>query len=601
MQDAYHDQSSLVQDVGLCSHEHFLCPCMFQVSVGLPSGRSEEFSIPQSSKVGDFQILAPKSCPVGFLRLVTAEGRQLVDPTESLQWCGVQNGDHLTAIVLEAKPQVEEAFALWCYGGDKILTWGNPEFGGDNSQVQDQLRRVQQLQATGRAFAAILADGSVITWGHPGYGGDSSEVRDQLQNVRQVQATESAFAAIRADGSAVTWGDPDAGGVSTEIQEKLNGVQQIQATGRAFAAILADGHVVTWGSESCGGDSSEVRVELRTVQQIQATGHAFAAILANGSVVTWGHPAYGGDSSKVRDKLGKVRQIPATSGAFAAILTDGSVVTWGDPICGGDSSDVQHRHVGIPALCFGHRPMDRGQLSGVQQIQATGRAFAAILSDGHVVTWGCPFCGGDSSDVRLELRSVQAVQATARAFAAILSSGSVVTWGHPGYGGDSCKVRDNLYNVWQIQATESAFAAIRADGSAIAWGASGYTGAQLMWFEITAEILAAANLSLCFGSDIFLLVLLDVSIWNWLGGKYASLPVKVCSQNIYIVPALGGAVCSRKKRHSLPRKSSPDHLLANRTHDSSDRCSYGKASSPSWSGLFNFTWLDSEHAFKCIQ
>ena len=108
----YHNQSSLVQDVGLCSHEHFLCPCMFQVSVGLPSGRSEEFSIPQSSKVGDFQILAPKSCPVGFLRLVTAEGRQLVDPTESLQWCGVQNGDHLTAIVLEAKPQVEEAFAL---------------------------------------------------------------------------------------------------------------------------------------------------------------------------------------------------------------------------------------------------------------------------------------------------------------------------------------------------------------------------------------------------------------------------------------------------------------------------------------------------------
>ena len=37
---------------------------------------------------------------------------------------------------------------------------------------------------------------------------------------------------------------------------------------------------------------------------------------------------------------------------------------------------------------------------GVQQIQATDRAFAAILSDGSVVTWGDPTCGGElRSDV----------------------------------------------------------------------------------------------------------------------------------------------------------------------------------------------------------
>ena len=43
------------------------------------------------------------------------------------------------------------------------------------------------------AFAAILSDGGVVTWGDPGDGGDSSEVQDQLRNVQQIQATESAF------------------------------------------------------------------------------------------------------------------------------------------------------------------------------------------------------------------------------------------------------------------------------------------------------------------------------------------------------------------------------------------------------------------------
>ena len=52
--------------------------------------------------------------------------------------------------------------------------------------------------------------------------------------------------------------------------------------------------------------------------------------------------------------------------AFAKILGDGSVVTWGDSECGGDSSAVQDR------------------LKDVQQIQASGHAFAAILENGSV-------------------------------------------------------------------------------------------------------------------------------------------------------------------------------------------------------------------------
>jgi hypothetical protein len=45
--------------------------------------------------------------------------------------------------------------------------------------VEDQLRNVQQIQATDYAFAAILADGSMVAWGDPDRGGDCSAVTDQ--------------------------------------------------------------------------------------------------------------------------------------------------------------------------------------------------------------------------------------------------------------------------------------------------------------------------------------------------------------------------------------------------------------------------------------
>ncbi|OLP74274.1 hypothetical protein AK812_SmicGene46236, partial [Symbiodinium microadriaticum] len=128
-------------------------------------------------------------------------------------------------------------------------------------------------------------------------------------------------------------------------------------------------------------------------------------------------------------------QIQSTDFAFAAILGDASVVTWGDARHGGDSVAVQ------------------GQLKTVQQIQATRGAFAAVLANGSVVTWGDAGFGGDSTAVQDQLRTVQQIQASAAAFAAILGDGSVVTWGAADHGGDSSAVQGQLKNVQQIQAT----------------------------------------------------------------------------------------------------------------------------------------------------
>ena len=57
-------------------------------------------------------------------------------------------------------------------------------------------------------------------------------------------------------------------------------------------------------------------------------------------VASW--PNLAGDSAAVQDQLKDVRQICASAGAFAAILADGSVVTWGNPRHGGDSGWVSN-------------------------------------------------------------------------------------------------------------------------------------------------------------------------------------------------------------------------------------------------------------------
>ena len=44
-----------------------------------------------------------------------------------------------------------------------------------------------------------------------------------------------------------------------------------------------------------------------------------------------------------QDQLKNVQRIQASKGAFAAILRDGSVMTWGDARRGGDSSPVQEQ------------------------------------------------------------------------------------------------------------------------------------------------------------------------------------------------------------------------------------------------------------------
>ena len=74
---------------------------------------------------------------------------------------------------------------------------------------------VQTIVTSRSAFAAVKVDGSVVTWGDPDSGGDSSGVAEQLSGgVQIVVGNSGAFAAVKMDGSVVTWGNSRCGGDS---------------------------------------------------------------------------------------------------------------------------------------------------------------------------------------------------------------------------------------------------------------------------------------------------------------------------------------------------------------------------------------------------
>ncbi|MFO7630176.1 MAG: hypothetical protein R6W06_11825, partial [Prochlorococcaceae cyanobacterium] len=150
--------------------------------------------------------------------------------------------------------------------------------------------------------------------------------------------------------------------------------------------------------------------------------------------------------------------------AFAALLSDGSVQSWGLNPFGGSSGDVDL-----------NGPND--DLT-VRQIYSNRFAFAALLSDGSVKTWGAGPLGGDSSGIDFNGASddlkVVAIASTERAFAALLNNGSVVAWGNIGVGGNSAGVDfdgpNNDQQVVEIFANRAAFAATLTDGTVVSWG-----------------------------------------------------------------------------------------------------------------------------------
>ena len=98
---------------------------MLRVNVTLPNGHAELLTLLPSSTVQDVRTKAQQAFRKKYLKLVTAKNRVLVNLEQTLEEAEIEDGECLTALVLQ--PQLaatggaatEGAFALWCHGESK--------------------------------------------------------------------------------------------------------------------------------------------------------------------------------------------------------------------------------------------------------------------------------------------------------------------------------------------------------------------------------------------------------------------------------------------------------------------------------------------------
>ena len=100
---------------------------MLKLNVALPNGHAELLTFLPSSTVQDLTTKGQQAFGKKYLRLITAKNRVLDDPNKTLEEAEIEDGECLTALVLQ--PQLAattSAFALWCHGNSAIVTWGEP-------------------------------------------------------------------------------------------------------------------------------------------------------------------------------------------------------------------------------------------------------------------------------------------------------------------------------------------------------------------------------------------------------------------------------------------------------------------------------------------
>ncbi len=174
-----------------------------------------------------------------------------------------------------------------------------------------------------------------------------------------------------------------------------------------------------------------------------------AALTKAGKVVTWGACFNCGTFPDPAN----VKALYSTAEAYAALLNDGTVTSWGNVVSGGD------------------QPTD---LSNVIDITSTFGAFTALKNDGTVATWGQVTPEGE--EVANLLTNVKRVYASTNAFAALKDDGTIDVYGIYDYdGNEPVDPPEGLTGIARVYSNDFAFATISNVGKVVSWGSCGST------------------------------------------------------------------------------------------------------------------------------
>jgi hypothetical protein len=144
----------------------------------------------------------------------------------------------------------------------------------------------------------------------------------------------------------------------------------------------------------------------------------------------------------------RVVEVVGNRNAFAALRSDGSVVSWGDYFSGGE----------VPSVLSAAD-------AGVVTVAGTGSTFTALRSDGSVINWGTSSDEFVSSD-GIEIASSR----LGGAFAVLKSDGTVSSWNSYDEDEAPASVTDPGSDVVKVFSNGAALVALKSNGSLVAWG-----------------------------------------------------------------------------------------------------------------------------------
>ena len=388
-------------------------------------------------------------------------------------------------------PEVDQYCAhIVCEAPDYCIPYHYPAY---DIPVLDY-RDVKVVTGYGNGLL-LRTDGGAISWGdHLGLLEKRQDIRNQLKSdVAEIYGSDSAFAVLKNDGALLTWTSGETYGeidsdffIANIATELASGIDRIFSSPAGFVAFTKDNSVVSWGD---GRDENNNRTQGHRVPGLNAddvadifmnvggetvlgTGNgsitkggaaAFAALKKDGSVVVWGDERSGGKIGTKREGLANIVKIASTKSAFAALRENGSVTAWGNSYHGGSLLIVN------PFQTTKSTPVNQALQSDVTEIYSNDMAFAALKSDGSVVTWGSSYQGGDSSTISNFLNNVVEIIPSYNGFAALRNDGIVVSWGEwlePPY--DTAPIHADVKKV--VGNGVGAYAALKNDGSVVTWG-----------------------------------------------------------------------------------------------------------------------------------
>ena len=357
----------------------------------------------------------------------------------------------------------------------------------------------KNISATDKAFAAIKENGDIVVWGDELYGGKQTDLSGHT-NFTHVFSNRGSFVGLKEDLTMHNWGNGNfgsLGGKSTNITISPN-LQEINeftepyrknnllsefgihadtkkindysytSNSESNALLNINGTIDTWGNTSFGGLTTDISNNLTNVKEIITGGGIMTALKADGTTVTWKNNAVY-ETNKPANLNNVKKIVSGSDGIVVALKADGTLVSW-------------HNTSNTWDLCGNVTNNDLTTLSGIVDIFASNKCFAALKYDNSLYVWGSDEDSSNRIINNLSLQSskltsgVKEVFVNGKVLIALKFDGTVVTIGNTNNGGDisnnntQYKLYGDATNITDVFLNDKFAIGLKKDNSCIYWG-----------------------------------------------------------------------------------------------------------------------------------